>query len=233
MTVFRLCFYCLLLQLPAYSFAGMMGGACGYEVVYGTARIVEQTNGTMLARFVAEKRQSAGNSLVMPRFLKISIQQPVAGGIGSIYPAELSVIIKGSCSPGGARLLSTEVYSGGVFIKLGNEGRISEADQGKLSQIARVFKKLAPRWPQLQLEVFGQTSSQGTQEYNLNLAAHHARQIAQQMEQKGVPASKIKTSSSGEGPCHRAIFFDNAHQHGVCLSFSLTGTELEKNEERH
>jgi outer membrane protein OmpA-like peptidoglycan-associated protein len=205
----------------------MAGGPCTYETVYGTARIVAQDKDTILAQLDPENRHLVGNTMLMSR-LKFSAQQPVSGGVGTIYPAERSIITKGSCSPGGARLLATETYSSEVFVAFDSEGRISEAAERKLGQIARVLKKLSPRWPQLQVAVWGQTTLEGTQEYNLNLGEQHARRATQKLQERGIPLSLITIFSSGEDSCQRMAFFEESDQHGVCLSFSLTHQELEK-----
>lgn len=222
---------CFLMLLPTSSLAGMVGGPCTYEIVYGIARISKQGSDETLARFFPQSRHIDGKTLPISRSLVHPIGLPISGGIGAIYPAELRVRTKGSCSPGKMRLLATEEFSSGTVIKLDRDGQIHPTAQQKLSQLAMTFKKLAPRWPQMQLEICGQTSSEGTEEYNLNLGSHHARQFAQKLEHLGVPHSQIKTFSSGERPCPRSIAFLEEPQNGACLSFILTDTRAEKRQE--
>jgi len=206
----------------------MVGGSCTYETLYGVARISEQGGDETIARFYPQNRLDEDSSLLTFRSLKFPVHLPVSGGIGTIYPAALRVRTKGSCSPGTMQLLATEEYSSSTVIKLDNDGQILPAEQQKLSQMAMIFKKLAPRWPQMQLEICGQTSSEGTEEYNFSLGDHHARKIARQLETLGVPGSQIKTSSSGEYPCPRSVTFLEEPQNGACLSFVLSNTPSEK-----
>jgi outer membrane protein OmpA-like peptidoglycan-associated protein len=94
--------------------------------------------------------------------------------------------------------------------------------------LAIIFKKLAAMWPQLTLDICGQTRREGSEEYNLNLGDHHARQVAQQLEQQGVPPSQIKTYSYGELSCPRSTAIGDERQNGVWLSFVLTSPDSKK-----
>lgn len=228
MSLFRFYILCLLIVLPASGCAGMVGGPCTYETLYGVARISEQVGDETLARFTPQKRLDEDSPLLTFRSLEFPVHLPVAGGIGTVYPAALRVRTKGSCTPGTMRLLATEEYSSSTVIKLNKNGQILPAEQLKLSQMAMIFKKLASSWPQMRLEICGQTSSEGTEEYNLNLGDHHARKIALEFETLGVPHSQIKTSSSGEHPCPRSVTFFEEPQNGACLSFVLSNTPNEK-----
>ncbi|MBU1640497.1 MAG: OmpA family protein [Proteobacteria bacterium] len=230
MNSFRFSILCFLVLLPTSSLAGMVGGTCTYETLYGTAQIVEQEHGQVMARFKPGKQQFHNSDLPLSRFLTFPVQMPIAGEVGAIYPATLSIITKGSCPPSRAKLLATEAYSMAIFIAIDGDGSLTQAPQPTLKQLAIIFKELAPRWPQLTLDICGQTQPEGSEEYNLNLGDHHARQIAQLLEQQGVPAAQIKTSSYGEHPCPGSTAIEDELQNGAWLSFVLTSPASKKTE---
>ena len=229
--MFRKCLFFAFLVPLISSCYGMVGGSCTYETVYGTARIVELKGDKALAQFDPENSYDVADPVLMARLLKFPVKQPVSAGVGSIYPAEMSVITKGSCSPGNARLLATEEYRSDTFVPFDQDGRITVEAERKLWQIARVFKKLEHKWPQLQLAVCGQTSSAGTQEYNLALGDQYARRVANKLQEHGVPISLITTFSAGEDTCSRTALFDKSDEHGVCIDFSLVNTQTDIIEE--
>lgn len=221
MNPFRFYILFWLALLPTSSLAGMVGGTCTYEVMYGTAQIIEQEHGKIMARFEPGTQQFHKIDLPISRFLIFPVQLPIAGEVGTIYPAELAIISKGSCPPARTRLLATETYSRGVFIK--NDGSFSLPPTLTTSkQLAIIFNELVAMWPQLTVDICGQTSQQGSAEYNLNLGEHQARQVALQLEKYGVPPAQIQTSSHGEHPCPRSTASIGAPQNGVWLSFLLT-----------
>lgn len=228
MSLFRFYVLCLFVVLPASGCAGMVGGSCTYEILYGVARISEQGGGETLARFYPQKHIAKDSPLLTFRSLEFPVHFPVSGGIGTIYPAAIRVRTQGSCTPGTMQLLATEEYSGSTVITLNKDGQILPIEQQKLNQIVMMFKKLASSWPQMRLEICGQTTLEGTEEYNLSLGEYHARKIAREFEALGVPNSQIKTSSSGEYPCPRSVTFLEEPQNGVCLSFVLTNPLSEK-----
>ena len=230
-TMFRKCLFFVFLVPLISSCYGMVGGACTYETVYGTARIIALEDGKVLAQFDAENHYAIDNSVLMARLLKFHVKQPVAAGVGSLYPAEMSVITKGSCSPGKVRLLATEEYRSDTFVPFDQDGRLTVEAERKLGQIARVFKKLENKWPQLQLAICGQTSSTGTQEYNLALGDQYAHRVANKLQEHGVPISLISTFSAGEDTCSRTALFDKSEAHGVCIDFSLVDTQTDIIEE--
>lgn len=205
----------------------MVGGPCTYETIYGIARIYDQDCEGATARFYSQNRHSEGDPQLPFRSLEFPVTLPIYGGIGTIYPAELRVRTKGSCSPRGMDLLAAEKFNRCAAIRFDTDGQINPGEKNRLSQLAMTFKKLAPSWPQMHLDICGQTSSEGTEEYNLNLGGRHARKIAQELEALGVPHSQIKTSSTGESPCPRSIWILDEPQHGACLYFILTDTHIE------
>lgn len=221
MSLFRFYILCLLVVLPTSGCAGMVGGPCTYESVFGIAKISEQSSDETLARFYPQSRIDKDSPLLTFRSLEFSVRLPISGVIGTIYPAELRVRTKGSCSPGGMQLLATEEFSRCMVIKLDSDGKISPAAEERLNQVVMIFKKLTSKWPQLQMEACGQTSSDGTEEYNLGLGNHYASKISQKLESLGVPNTQIKTSSSGEHPCPRSIGIFDEPNNSVCLSFVL------------
>jgi len=214
--------------LPASSSAFMVGGPCSYETVYGIARITEQSTSETLARFYPQTPRLEESLTNNFRSLAFPVHSPISGKIGTTYPAALRVRTKGSCTPGTMNLLATEKFSRGTFIKFNDEGQPTTTAQRKISQIAMTFSTLASLWPHMHLEICGQTSPAGSEEYNLNLGLQYARKLAQQLEILGVTQAQIKTSSSGEAPCPSFIDILDEPQNGVYLHFILTDTVVEK-----
>ena len=211
-----------LLMLPTLGCTHMVGGTCSYETIYGTAEIVKQQDSQTFAQFNPGKENFSSIKVPFSRNLQFIVKQPTTGQIGTIYPAKLSVITQGSCTPYQLMLLATENYSAGRFLPVSKNGQIlSETDQ-EIEQIATIFKRLAKHWPQLRIIVCGQTTAEGTQEYNLHLSERYARGIALKLEQIGVPAERIRIISYGELPCPHCTAFSNELQNGACLSFQLT-----------
>ncbi len=179
------------------------------------------------AQFNSGKRDFSSKRVSFSRNLQFILKQSTAGEIGSIYPAKLSIITEGSCTPYQLGLLATESYSAGRFLPVNNNGHLSSETDQDIEQITTTFKQLAKHWPQLKLSVCGQTASKGTQEYNLHLGERYARRIALKLEQDGIPAELMRVTSSGELPCPDCTAFSDELQNGAWLSFQLTENRKE------
>ena len=214
-----------LLLLPTLGCTQMVGGTCSYETIYGTAQIVKLQDDHTFAQFNPGQQNFSSEKVPFSRNFQFTLRQSTAGKIGSIYPARLSIITEGSCTPYQLGLLATENYSTGQFLPVNDNGQLSsEADQD-IDQIATTFKQLAKHWPQLKLSVCGQTASPGTQEYNRHLGERYARQFAHNLEKAGVPAEQMQITSYGESPCPRCNAFSDELQNGAWLSFQMTGAD--------
>ena len=220
-----------LLLLPTLGCTQMVGGTCSYETIYGTAQIVRQQDSHTFAQFNPGKRDFSRKMVPFSRNLQFALRQSTAGEIGSIYPAKLSIITEGSCTPYQLGLLATESCSVGRFLPVNNNGQLSSEAAQDIEQIATTFKQLAKHWPQLKLSVCGQTASIGTQEYNLHLGERYAREIALKLEQDGIPAERMRITSSGELPCPGCTALSDELQNGAWLKFQLiVKSERESNE---
>ena len=210
-----------LLLLPTLGCSQMVGGTCSYETLYGTARVVDFKDNKVLAQFNPDKQNFNNEKVSFSRNYQFQLKQPIDGNIGDIYPAELSIITKGSCTPFRLRLLANETHSTGLFIPLDQEGRFPTETPMQIEQIATVFKQLFKHWTHLQLNICGQTTPEGTHEYNLSLGQRHAQKIAKKLEKAGIPSQQIQVISGGEIPCPRCNVFGDELQNGAWLSFLL------------
>ena len=225
--MFNKLFLLILLLLPTVGCTQMVGGACSYETLYGTARIVELQGDKTYAQFNPGQQSFSDIRAPFNQQMKFSLPTSFAGKIGTIYPAQLAVITKGSCTPYRLAMLASENFSQGFFIPFGREGNIAEEEKLTLKQIATIFKKLSPAWPQLVLNICGQTHRQGTDEYNLSLGERHARMASQQLQQEGISDPQIETKSMGEQPCSNSTIFADEVKNGIWLNFLLTGKDLQ------
>lgn len=204
----------------------MVGGPCEYETIIGSVVIVQPQDGQPVARFTPGTQRFFDKDIHLPRRSDFKLQQTIGGQVGDRYPAAVSVIIKGSCTPLNFWLLATEERTIGQFAPFSKEGQVSPEGSLKIEQIANVVHKLSPARPQLVLDVCGQTGKQGSAEYNLMLGERYARQVATQLEALGVSAARIHSYSAGEDSCHASTVFDDELQHGVWLRFLLNGEQL-------
>ena len=215
-----------ILLVPTVGCSQMVGGTCTFETLYGTARIVELRDDKAFAHFNPGQQSFSNIKVPFTPQVKFSAATPFAGETGTIYPAQLAVITKGSCTPYRFALLADEGFSQGIFLPFEREGNISGDGKQKLSQVAAIFKKLSPRWPQLILNICGQTQQEGSEEYNLSIGERYARMVAQQLGQAGVPSTQIRIKSAGEHPCPYSTILADEVENGVWLNFMLTGQDL-------
>ena len=215
-----------ILLLPAVGCSQVVGGTCTFETLYGTARIVELRDDKVFAHFNPGKQSFSNIKVPFTPQINFSVTAPFSGETGTVYPAQLAVITKGNCTPYRFVLLEDESFSQGIFLPFEREGNISGDGKQQLSQVAAIFKKLAPHWPQLMLNICGQTQREGSEEYNLSIGGRYAHMVAEQLEQAGVPSTQIRIKSSGEHPCPHSTIFADEVKNGVWLNFLLTGQDL-------
>ena len=199
----------------------LVGGPCTYETVITTAMISSRQEEVFQARILPGELGGQHSRLSRSPDMEFAVRLPIAGGIGTRYPAELSAITSGSCTPYRFRLLASEASAIPFFLPLDRKGRFTPASRRTLAQIARVFGELAPHGPQLAIEICGQTEEEGSAEYNLNLAGRHARQFANQLTEQGVPADRLHTTAAGEESCAMAEPSADKPRNGAWLRFRL------------
>lgn len=222
---FLLLLLCLLI-MPTTGCSQMVGGTCSFEILYGTALIVELHDNKGVAHFNPGRQRFSNIKVPFSPQVKFSVDAPVAGNVGTIYPAQLDVITKGSCTPYRFALLSSENFSRGIFLPFESEGNITGDGKQTLNQVASIIKQLSADWPQLILNICGQTQREGSEEYNLNMGERYTRMVARQLEQAGVPSTQIRTKSAGEHPCPHSTIFADEVKNGVWLNFLLTDNNL-------
>ncbi len=200
----------------------MVGGSCTYETLNGTAKIVGHQNDKAFAHFNPEQQSFTNIKVPFNPQIKFSLQTSFAGKMETIYPAQLAIITKGSCTPYRFTMLASEDFSHGFFIPFGRDGNIAEEEKQTLKHLATTLKKLSSDWPQAIVNICGQTHREGTEEYNLNLGYRHARIASQLLLQAGITEAQIKTKSTGEHPCPNSSIFADEVKNGVWLNFVLT-----------
>lgn len=87
--------------------SGMKGGPCEYQSINGIATIVESDANTTAAVFQPEPQ--AKESLLLRKGDLYYLHQRVNGPIGSRYPASMSVITEGSCTPLQLKITGDEI----------------------------------------------------------------------------------------------------------------------------
>lgn len=204
----------------------MVGGNCEYETLIGTA-LIQREQDDVLARFFPAGKGFAESEIRFSSDMKFQVRQPVDSERSDVlFPAQLSAITQGSCTPYRFDLLSSEYFSRGIFLAFNDEGQMNAAAQTELEELATIFQRLNPIWPKLKVDLCGQTARQGTEEYNMVLADRYAHQISRILEQQKVPGSQIHIASGGETPCPRSYISDGEVGHGVWVRFMLTGFDL-------
>jgi len=199
-----------------------VGGPCEFESHLGTAQIISTENGKHLARFDPGEASFTTSKIPFSRDTKYEVRQQITKETGTLYPAQLSLITKGTCTPENFSLLATEQTSRAIFLPFNREGQIEPESEQKVSQLGAIVKKLNNSWPNLTVTLCGQTHREGTEEYNLELGNRYARIVADQLIQSGVPGDKITTISFGEAPCPNSNFFPDEVKNGTWFSFYLT-----------
>jgi outer membrane protein OmpA-like peptidoglycan-associated protein len=212
-------FCCL---LPAASIAApMVGGSCSYETVIGVARIVSRHGEETDVRFDAGKRGFQTTHVPYSSEMKFTLRQMLHGKRGTRYPAELSIITQGSCTPYNLNLLATEDYVRTRFLSLNNEGQPDTATLLQTEQIAATFTKVLKSWPQLRLNICGESSSARSSEYSQNLGEHYARLFQHKLEALGIAGDQIQLSSAGENSCSGDPLLISENRNGAWLNFQL------------
>ncbi len=216
----------ILLTILIFSTIGcshMLGGTCTFETIYGTAKVVEFQGNKPYVLFNPGKQRFSNIKVPFNQQIKFLAAETLEGKIGTIYPAQLAVITKGSCTPYRFTLLSGESFSRGIFIPFAHAGIITDDGKQTLNQFATIFKILSPSWPQLVLNICGQTQREGSEEYNLQLGERYGRTVTRLLQQTGIHSTKIRTKPAGEHLCPGSAYFADETEHGVWLNIWLTG----------
>lgn len=215
---------CILLPTSGYS-QYLVGGRCEYDHLLGIARVKQLEDGNFEARFfpmevTALQKESLGT---VPYGMKFSLEKQDCWIDGKSYPAQGSIRTKGSCTPYRFFILVGQDYSHGVFLSFDKGGEISSEGQGSLPQLASMLKRLSSDWPQVKLDLCGQTGLEGTEEYNLAMGQRYADQIRQKLVDEGIPQDWLDSSSAGESPCPHSTVFPDELSAGVWATFLMGG----------
>jgi TPR repeat protein/outer membrane protein OmpA-like peptidoglycan-associated protein len=219
----RYFYYLILLCLTLLtSCTRLVGGPCEGESHFGVAHVVSVENGKVLARFDPGDSSFTTSKLPFSPGAQYTVKHQIKGESGTLYPAQLALITKGSCTPENFSLIATEEMSRGIFLPFDQEGQIEPESTQKIGQLSTIFKKLESSWPDLTVTLCGQTHREGTEEYNLDLGNRYARIVADQLGQNGVTGDKVTTISFGEVPCPQSNFFPDDVRNGIWFNFYLT-----------
>ena len=210
---------CLLLLCGWYR---PVGGSCEFESRVGTAQIIVQDGGKTSARFAPVHGDFTAHQIPFSRTTQYAVKQKIQGKGGTLYPAQLAIITKGTCTPYRFSLLATEETSRAIFLQFSKEGQNSPETQHTTNQLIAIFKKLNRYWPDLSVNLCGQAQHDGSREYNLTLGTRYINAIANQLQQTGISAAKIRSISLGEIPCPNSTCFADEIENGVWFSFHLT-----------
>jgi len=209
-----------------------VGGPCEFESRIGVAKIVAIEEGETLATFDPMDAPFTTDLVPFSATTQFAVTELPSGRTGTIYPAQLEIMTKGACTPYHLSLLATEHMSQGLFIGFDQTGKaLAEASQ-TVKQIAATFKKLQVQWPQLALSLCGQTDTEGSAEYNLNLAQHYISIISNQLIEAGVPTSRIEPLASGEDSCPGRQILSGAGENGIWINFHLVPDASRTNADR-
>lgn len=203
----------------------MVGGACDYESRLGTAQVVAQGE-EPLARFIVAGKGFVNTwvryspDMLFPFYGKTASEREDVP-----YPARLSVITRGSCTPYRLTLLSNQSFSQGIFFPVHEVATLQVEATQTLSEIATLYRRLAPVWPKLMIDVCGQTVQQGSSEYNFSLGNRYAQRAVDVLHGMNVPLGQLHVGSAGENPCPHSDVFLEETQNGVWVTFLLTGID--------
>jgi len=212
----------LLLLILLTGCARPVGGPCEFESHFGVAQIISSENGETFAQFDPGTDHFTASKLSFSPKTKYAVKHRIQGEPGTLYPAQLSLITKGTCTPENFSLIATEEMSRGIFLPFNQDGQIEPESEQNISQLGTIVKKLDATWPNLTITLCGQTHREGTEEYNLELGNRYARIVANQLTQSGISSDKITTISFGEVPCPNSSFFPDEVKNGAWFSFYLT-----------
>lgn len=222
----RLFLLLFLSLLPAAGCSQMVGGACEYKALIGTARIVQEEGKEPQARFYPAGKNLPETSVPVRAGMLFHLRQPTDSKRSDIhYPARLDVATKGSCTPYRFNLLASEYFSQGLFLPFDQNGKMTVGARKRLRPIAKTYQRLSSQWPNLVVELCGQSDREGPAEYNLSLTSHYAEQVANELKALKIPTYKLNQFGAGEEPCPRGDFFFDEVEHGIWVSFLLTGVD--------
>lgn len=211
----------VLLILFALTFSGctgrMVGGRCDYETVIGTVLISQKQDGPLAQFFPAGKGFEQSKVRFSPE-MDFQVRQPTDSKRSDIpYPAELSAITKGSCTPYRLELLSSEYFSRGIFLSFNDSGQLTAAAQTRFDQLLLIFHRLDQSWPYLVIELCWQAGQRGSENY--------FQQIDRLLAQQGVPETQIHSAAVSESPWPGRSLSATEETGGVWFRFLLTGID--------
>jgi len=210
-----------------------VGGPCEFETRIGVAQIVRAEDGKNFASFNPMEGTFTSQRIPFSPEMTFEVHQRFDGGEGSIYPAQLAIMTKGSCTPYNFALLATETTSRGVFLPFDKKGQLAPHTKARVIQLAAVYKKLDSNWPDLSLSLCGQTQRQGTEEYNFNLANHYIKRVTDLLQQNGVDTSRITTIAFADASCSETPPSPEKDKNGVWFNLYLTEKSATAAQDQH
>jgi len=203
----------------------LVGGHCNYESILGTARLAS-TGEAKQFYFHPVNPVPAEAKVNVSKSMRFTARQPSKAVRKDIdFPARLSVITEGSCTPYRFMLLSSEYFSHRIFVPVDKHGRLSESQEHQLQQLSSIYQQIRQSWPNLVIEVCGTTGSNGSQEYNEGLANHYAQRVSDRLQSYGIEREKIHTSSTARAACPGMELFSDEGGDGANVRYHLTGPD--------
>lgn len=220
--------FVLIITLIPLSTSGetMVGGACTYENILGTARLAGITSEEKQFYFSPAGPVTANAVVGVSSTMRFTARQPTYVVSNDIaFPAALSVITEGSCTPYRFVLLSSEYFSHPIWIPFNKQGQLADAEKAQLRQLADIYQKIEHNWPKLAVNLCGITHREGTQEYNKELTNHYTQQIINILKSYHIDRERMYTSIATDGDCPGMNDITRDGGNGVNLSFHLTGPD--------
>ena len=215
----------LFLLLPlAWSLSGCsrpVGGPCEYESRIGIARVVAEKEGEILVNFDPLASPFTTGFVPFSATSRLAVAKQPIDGMGSIYPARLEIMTKGSCTPYRLNLLATRHTHRPIFLEFDPAGQVLPETAQQIQQIASIFDELRTLWPQLRLRLCGRSSPAVSPKEISDIARQYANTVARKLELSGIPTERINTIAVAESSCPDSHGMSDA-ANGVWLCFQLT-----------
>lgn len=161
------------------------GGTCKYETFNGYAIVKDIKKDHIL---VDPYPKGLGT---ISKYISI---QPYPVDIGEVLPGELSVLVDGSCAPGGFSIKDKEFFGikkSVVYFSDNGEGIIEKDADQKITEIAKYFLALKKDYPDSILILYGH-ASKGTDEYRYSLAlTWYAQRVKDKLLEKGLSEKSL------------------------------------------
>ena len=203
---------CLLLFLAAGCSRRIVGGPCEYETALGTAQLIRQPD-ELAGQFTPAGPVADAKLFALPSERIFQVHSDMDDlRTDRPYPAELTFITEGTCTPFYLVLISFDSVCRGIFLPMSENGRLTGEGERMLAQVAEIFERLLPAWPELIVKL-------GCQ-YSKNEMSTEG--VAGRLVAAGVSADRIRVSEPSD---IYSYGLDTEEETGVLVCFCLTGCD--------